>query len=112
MHSTGDILLGADRRREAAFHPILFIREHSPDYFVGVMLTHSPHFGNIPLPVHYFQNLTNYDPNNNHFVQCSLLKKNDWGPFRKVGELSPEGLDYVALSIDLENPVRWEEYNP
>ena len=79
--STGDILIGTDRRRIAALHPILFIREgDSPDYFVGVMLTYSPGYGNIPLPEEYFQKLNEYVPANNHFVRSYLLKKNEWGP--------------------------------
>ena len=109
IFSTGDIILGTDRRPVTALHPILFIREgDSPDFFVGVMLTHSPNYGNIPLPEEYFQNLTDYDPADNHFVRSYLLKKNEWGPYRKVGEVSSAGIEYVGANIDLKNPIIWD----
>ena len=109
--SIGDILRGRNRNWDAAYHPIIFIKDSDqPDYFIGVMLTHSPGFGNIRLADEHIQDLTNHDPRDKHFVGASLLKRNDWGPFAKVGELSPLGVEYVLSNIDLENPLTWEDH--
>ena len=109
--SIGDILRGRNRNWDAAYHPIIFIKNSDqPDYFIGVMLTHSAGFGNILLADEHIQNLANHDPRDKHFVGASLLKRNDWGPFAKVGELSPLGVEYVLSNIDLENPLTWEDH--
>ena len=45
-----------------------------------------------------------------HFVNRLFKKLADWGPFRKVGELSIIGLQYVQDNLQALAPVTFEEY--
>jgi hypothetical protein len=47
---------------------------------------------------------------NTHFVNARLLKKNKWEPFRKIGEITPEGIEFVEQNIIGKDEESWEDY--
>ena len=49
--------------------------------------------------------------NNTHFVNTELLKKDEWKPFEKVGELTDEGIEFIESKMKDKNPMLWENYN-
>lgn len=48
--------------------------------------------------------------NNSHLVNAKLIKKSEWHPFRKVGELSEEGLEFVEANVNVIEAKLWEEF--
>jgi hypothetical protein len=46
---------------------------------------------------------------NTHVVPVNLLKKFEWAPFTKVGQLTPEGVTFVKNIVANTEPVFWEE---
>ena len=107
----GDIIIGASRNRDASYHPIIYLGENSEDEisFIGGMLTHSSEHGNIILDDYHIT--ITYDSNRpSYFVNNQLLKKSEWGPFQKVGQLTTEGISYVLSHIQQTEPQFWEEY--
>ncbi len=110
--TVGDILRGEKNEWEEAYHPIIYLGEHEPGspYFVGCMMTKSYRYGNAKLLTrHYTQKPAN-SPKNSCIVRSYLLKKRQWGPFTNVGELSPEGIDFVQEALYGTEPVIWEDY--
>ncbi len=106
----GDILRGSKRRRDQAYHPIIFLEALDDWCFCGGMLTHSGDYGNIKLGEEHFEKKINDDPRPNYFVPARLLKKNDWGPFQKVGKLSASGVAFVQAHLNDVTPQRWEDF--
>lgn len=106
----GDILLGTVRGRDEAFHPILYLGEFDHINFLGGMITHSPKYGNKLLSEMHFDIVPpSKKPGPTYFVRKKLLKKSEWGPFTKVGQLSREGIDYVNGTIDKFKPRLWPQ---
>lgn len=110
----GDVLYG--RKNSDAFHPILFLENKDENFFVGVMLTKSSGYGNIQLLEEHVvkYNLEgekySFEYNNTHFVKAKLLKKNEWFPFSKVGEINKEGLSFVEKNLMVDEAILWEDY--
>ncbi|MEK7613666.1 MAG: hypothetical protein AAB439_02205 [Patescibacteria group bacterium] len=111
----GDILYG--RKGSDAIHPIVFLDGHDDSYFVGVMITSAPQYAdNIPmLEEHFEQNDLQGNPyevrfKDSHLVEARLLKRLEWRPFRKVGELTPSGVAFVEAKTHEQYPIVWEEY--
>lgn len=111
----GDILFG--RKNSDAIHPIVYLRYHDRNFFIGAMLTKSKHYEyNIPMKEDHFKNNDSdgrkfeFDFNNTRLVNTELIKKEEWQPFRKVGELTDEGIKFVESKISDKSPVLWEEY--
>lgn len=48
--------------------------------------------------------------NNTHLVNTELIKKDEWKPFMKVGELTDEGIKFVESKISDRDPMFWEGY--
>lgn len=109
--SIGDIIIGTIRRKNAALHPIVYLRD-APDsgLFLGAMLTHSSEFGNLKLDDHHFIQKIDADPRPSFFVKNYLLKKEEWGPFRKVGRLSGIGISFMLTQLKGTSPELWEDY--
>src|SRR3989338_7260313 len=97
--NTGDIFWG--RKGSDAIHPIVYLRSHDRNFFIGAMLTTSSNYpDNILMKDAHFKkkNLTGgkfeFSFSNTHFVAKALIKKEEWGPFKKVGELTDEGIKF------------------
>lgn len=45
-----------------------------------------------------------------HLVKIKLLKKLEWEPFRKDGQLTTEGIKFVEKNLKNEDPILWENY--
>jgi len=111
----GDILYG--RKRSDAIHPIIFWDGHDDTFFIGAMLTHSPSGkGNISMSEEHFYSRDAADNeyevffDQTYLVEALLLKKLQWRPFRKVGQLTDAGIAFVDSQIGDSLPALWEEY--
>jgi hypothetical protein len=111
----GEILYG--RKNSDAIHPIVYLQDHDGSLFIGAMLTSAANYpDNILMKVEHFK--VNDDKglkyelyfNNTHIVKAKLLKRNEWQPFRKVGELTAEGIKFVETNINTESEKLWEDY--
>jgi hypothetical protein len=111
----GDIIYG--RKNSDAFHPIIFLEDRDADFFIGCMLTSSNNFdSNILMKLEHFKKLNENGEefelqfSNSHLVKAKLLKRNEWQPFRKIGELTSNGLIFVEGNIETEPEKLWEEF--
>lgn len=95
-----------------SFHPIIYLREDNIDYFLGVMMTHSRGFGNIKLEKHHFQQKIDKNPKPSFIVQNYLIKRQEWAPFNKVGQLSAVGIDFLKTRLIGTYPQFWGNLNP
>jgi hypothetical protein len=111
----GDIIFG--RKNSDAVHPIVYLKDSVGGFFIGAMLTTSKNFAdNILMAAEHFK--TNDEKgvkyelqfNNTHLVKAKLLKRNEWQPFRKIGELSDEGIEFVESKVSQEHEKLWEDY--
>lgn len=112
--SKGDIIYG--RRKSDAIHPIIYLADKDSFFFYGAMITHSSQNENILMkPEHFFEYNENHKKfevqfHNSSIVNCTLLKKNEWFPFRLVGRLTDLGIEFVEFHLKLETAITWEEY--
>lgn len=107
----GDILKG--NYELGAIHPIIFLEGYSNDYFIGAMITSSPEYKktkNILMRKEHFVEKYKIHFNNSHLVDAKLYKKLEWGPFKKTGELTLEGIKFVESIIHKKYPIVWEDY--
>ena len=109
-----DIIYG--RKGSDAIHPIVYLRGHDELSFIGAMLTSSHQADNIPMAASHFKE-TDDDGRkfelsfrNTFLVNASLIKRSDWRPFRKVGELTDEGIKFLESKIGDKQSKFWEEY--
>jgi hypothetical protein len=113
-NAMGDILRG-----NKTIHPIIYLKQIDEYYFIGCIITHSNEMeykNNIAfLPEHF----ETYDKNNNeydivfddsYFVKLELIKKVEWGPFQKVGELTNAGIKHIEKYLEQANLTEWEIY--
>lgn len=116
---SGDIVLGEGNVNSGYpqnGHPIVFLRENDQDTFIGLMLSTKSYKGmNYQMEVIHFEiydeNSDEYEfkYNNTHVVPLNLLKKSEWEPFVKIGQLSKEGLLYVKEVVAGTKPAYWED---
>ncbi len=117
----GDILLGSLRGSAEARHPIIYLTSLPQDnwYFIGVMLTHASSFSdNELLPSQYIKAKHLCENCEGHFstdkpsyiVKRQFYKPNDWGPFKKVRELTEEGIEYVERLVKEHEPQHYVDY--
>ena len=114
MMTKGDILKG-----EKTNHPIVYLNKRDDFYFIGCILTHSStkeYKNNISLLPQHFETI---DENNNnymviydgtYFVKLQLLKKEEWGRYKKVGKLNNSGINFIEMYIKHSDPVAWRDY--
>lgn len=117
--SPGDIIKGENNRNRDGrrSHYIIYLdkAENNASEFYGVMLTHSPNYGNVPLQAEHFINFdktgmrhtVTFDAS--FIVADKFIKKADWAPFTLVGQLSQEGLEFVTRLIADKNPTRYPD---
>lgn len=111
----GDIVFG--RKKSEAIHPIVYLKDFDGGHFIGAMLTTAKNFAdNILMEQKHFkvndENDRKYELQfkNTHLVKAKLLKRNDWEPFRKIGQLSEEGIKFVESKVNQERERLWEDY--
>ncbi len=110
----GDILYG--RKNTDAVHPIVYLRRRDENFFIGAMLTKSGNYtNNILMAEKHFKKIDlngkkyEFRFKNTHFVRAELIKKEEWRPFKKVGELTKEGIKFIESKISNKNPEFWED---
>jgi hypothetical protein len=113
----GDIIVGSDRKPTAALHPIVYIEGDLEKDFTGVMLTKSGLYpDNIRMEKEHFKEqdaegtkfVTQFE--DSHFVKVKLMKKIEWGPFTKTGELTEIGIKFIESKLQDLKPIYWEGY--
>ena len=113
----GDILEAKDRSENAGIHYIIFYDGYDDSEFIGGMLTSTDLFPqNVKMNVSHFvendENGNNYKVTfkNSKLVPAKLYKPENWGPFKKVGQLSEKGIAFVEEHIGHLESEFWEEY--
>ena len=113
--SKGDILFG--RKGSDAEHPIIFLNHRDNDFFIGAMITKSGKYAqNILMKPDHFREVDDQGNkfelyyNKSKLVKAKLIKRNEWHPFRKIGELTIEGLTFVENNIEIVQEKLWEEF--
>lgn len=90
----GDILLATHREIIKGHHPIVYLTGYSDESFLGAMLTHHQDITrNLKMDSSYFDNRSGYQ--NTFLVLGKFIKPEEWGPFNKINELTPDGLKFV-----------------
>ena len=102
---SGDILLATHREIKKGYHPIIFISGKSVYDFVGGMITHEALADrNVKMKVSHFEPNLEVTYDNSYLVKGHFIKSEEWGPFEKKGQLTPEGLEFV-LKVISELPM-------
>jgi len=111
----GDIFFG--ERGSDAIHPIIYLRPRDKNFFIGAMLTSSNSYSdNILMKEKHFKRENSKGTkykfffNDTHLVSTELIKRDEWKPFKKVGELSIKGIRFVESKLSNKNPEFWEDY--
>jgi len=114
MYTKGDIVVASKRGRDKGKHYIIVWTEFEEGKdFIGIMLTTATgeeYSDNIALDKTHINEEMEFVWKNSHFVNRLFIKFADWGPFRKIGELSSSGVQYVQNSLQDLSPVSFEEY--
>jgi hypothetical protein len=115
----GDIVVGEGNKNQnypVNGHPIVFLQENSGSTFIGLMLSSSTFRGlNTKMDESHFELFDGdgleyeFKYKNTHVVPLRLLKKDEWKPFTKIGQLSEEGIVFVEEVIKGTKPIFWEE---
>lgn len=112
----GDILKS---KHPEAIHPIVFLEGKDENFFIGLMITSSSsakYKDNISMSEIHFNKTDKLGKDfetyfkKSYFVGSRLLKKLNWKPFKKTGELSSAGVSFVIEKTKKSNPKIWEEY--
>lgn len=109
----GTIVVGENRKWEAARHPIIYWSDKGDGSFLGLVLTHSDRRGNIKMQSNHFQNggtLMYYESSPTYVVPCLFVKPTDWGPYKEVSKVSDIGLRFIEENIKFNKPVDWEDF--
>jgi hypothetical protein len=94
----GDVLIASHRELTKGYHPILYLSGHSDTNFVGAMLTHHEDpTRNVQMNSAYFVKTIGFE--NTFLVIGKFMKPEEWGPFKMINRLTPEGLDFVNGKI-------------
>lgn len=110
----GDILTGAQTK-----HPIIYLKYLNNDEFAGCIITHASnkkYSTNIKFNSEHFEiidinkKIFKIQFENSFFVNFSIIKKNDWGPFNIEGKLTNAGIMYLEANLKNSNPLFWKDY--
>ena len=116
MRQRGDILEASNRACNAGRHYIIFYEGFDDINFIGGMVTHMKSDRNIAMSQKHFEkndeagNKFKFQFKNTQLVIAKLMKFETWGPFRKVGALSKDGIQFVEKAIDGLLKETWEVY--
>lgn len=114
--NNGDILKSDHRD---AIHPIVFLDGYDDSFFIGAMITSSgpnSYPDNVLMKETHFcmtdkcgkEYETRYGPS--YLVDAKLLKRLEWQPFRKTGQLTDFGIEFINKITHEKHPIVWEEY--
>lgn len=106
----GDIIQGAKIGKDESYHPIVYFGEMDGLFFLGGMITHSKAYGNIKLDDSHFNQKIDNNPKPSYFVKNYLVKKQEWGPFKQIGQLSNKGTLFIEENLKNTDPEIWENY--
>ena len=105
----GDILAleNTTGKNSKATHYMVYLKPHpqNDNLFIGAMLTHAAINGNIPLQKDHFIAIDEMGVkykirfNKSLVVNHPVYKNTDWAPFKKVGQLSPKGIEFIEQHI-------------
>ena len=99
----GDILRATHRNLKEGYHPVIYVSGHSEMNFIGAMLTHhNDTTRNVLVDLTYFVKKIGYE--NTYLVVGRFIKPEEWGPFTKINQVTPEGLSFVNRTIG-EQPL-------
>jgi len=105
MFKKGDILEATYRELTKGYHYIIYYEGFSQSDFIGGMITHSDINQNVKMTIDHFE-VTDFHGkpykigyDNTYLVLAKLVKPEVWGPYRKVGELSAEGIIFFEDHI-------------
>ena len=110
----GDIITGLKTR-----HPIIYIEDIDNSTFRACIITHAndeQYSDNIRMNNAHFKesdehgNTFEISYDETFFFFFCLIKENDWGPYEKKGELTPEGIEYVERIIENKRAIYWDFY--
>ncbi|MCY7362938.1 MAG: hypothetical protein LH629_12870 [Ignavibacteria bacterium] len=116
--SKGAILLGANNHPKDGNHYIIYFDELNGFDFIGGMISTKNYGGkNKPMEYRHFEikNETNNNKwkisfNKSQLIPAKLHKFNEMGEFEQVGQLTPEGIDFVKSVINDMRLMTWDEY--
>ncbi|MCL4208396.1 hypothetical protein KJZ63_02050 [Patescibacteria group bacterium] len=111
----GEIIVGTHRTRATARHPIIFWDKRDDHTFLGLVLTHSSRENNHMMKSEHFKvsllKNFNFDPQNPTYLVAEVFIKPDhWGPYKKVGDLTKEGIAFVENLVSNNKPLYWFEF--
>lgn len=81
--------------------------------FTGIMLTHSPpsqRFNNVLMKEEHFVPGQQITFNNTHFVNQLFIKFHDWGPFKKAGKLTLQGILFIKMNLTNTDATEFTSY--
>ena len=111
----GDIVVASKRDRDKGKHYIIVWTDFEEGQdFIGIMLTTATteeYSDNIALDKTHISEELEFVWKNSHFVNRLFIKFAEWGPFKKVGELSDSGVQYVQSNLQELEPVPFREYD-
>jgi len=107
----GTILEGTIKGKEAARHYVVFYKG-DPDVedFSGGFITHSPKYGNIPMTDSHFEKGYAVGYDNSHLANGLYIKLKDWKPYKRVGQLTVEGIEFLEKKIGHLEPKLYTNY--
>lgn len=80
------------------------------DDFTGIMLTRASNNrfpDNIAMKSEHF---SEGFYNRTHFVNQRFIKFSHWGPFKKIGCLTSEGIAYIEEKLSENGPLPFDDY--
>ncbi|GAB1397085.1 hypothetical protein MASR1M65_18640 [Saprospiraceae bacterium] len=108
--SIGDILEGTNRKFNEAYHYVVFYAGNTDDDFCGGFITTSPKYQNIPMKSEHFESGHKIGYTNSYLAAHKFIKLKDWGPYKKVGRLSKEGIEFLEQNIGHLEPELYTDY--
>lgn len=116
MREIGDILEASVRNKNAGLHYIIFYSGYDEINFLGAMITHLKSERNELMSIIHFEStdengdLYKVQFDDTYLVKAKLMKLESWGPFKKVGQLTQEGINFVKEKIENSLSETWDEY--
>lgn len=112
----GEILFASNRSKKAGMHPIVYWGDTQGPLFYGLMLTHSTIYDNIQLQKEHVQVSTDsgedyiFQYDESWIVNQVFYKFDEWGPYSKVGALTPDGIHYLEENVSYKESMAFSEY--
>lgn len=79
--------------------------------FIGIVLTKSNKYQtNILMDKSHFYSGYTFYFKNTHFINHPFLKFGSWGPFKKVGQITDDGLNFIEAHIKEKSAQEFDEW--